>query len=87
MAPITIAAEYTALLEAIQLLTTNDANGKRRDTVSVSADGMTLTYSSSRLQELRDRLKELAKQITIRNVRKRVTPDFSGGGVNRDQIR
>lgn len=78
MAALTHAQEYSAVREAIQLLTTLDGNGARRDMVSFSVDGMTVSYSSAQLQWLQEREKELARRLTQRNVRKRVTPDYTG---------
>lgn len=78
MTALTTAAEYTAVRTAIQLLTTCDSNGKRQDMVSFTLGDMTVSYSASQLPQLQDRERELAKRITQRNVRKRVTPDFSG---------
>lgn len=78
MAAISTALEYAAVREAIQQLTTLDATGNRRDIVSFTLDGMTVTYAASQIDWLQQRERELAKRLTIRNVRKRVTPDFSG---------
>ena len=80
MAALTHAQEYAAVREAIQLLTTLDTSGNRRDIVSFSVDGLTVTYAASQMSWLQDRERELAKRITQRNSRKRVTPDFSGSG-------
>jgi hypothetical protein len=77
MAALTTAQEYAAVREAIQLLTTLDANGKRRDIVSFNIGAMSVSYSASQLPQLQDRERELAKRLTQRNSRKRVTPDFS----------
>lgn len=78
MAALSTQAEYDAIREAIQLLTTLDDDGNRRDKVSITADGMTVTYASSQLMDLQNREKELARRLTTRNTRKRVTPDFTG---------
>jgi len=78
MAAISTALEYAAVREAIQQLTTLDASGNRRDIVNFTLDGMTVTYAASQIDWLQQRERELAKRLTIRNVRKRVTPDFSG---------
>ena len=77
MAAITTSAEYQAVREAIQLLTTLDANGNRRDRVSFSVDGMSVAYAASQLQWLQAREVELANRICNRNRRKRTSPDFS----------
>jgi len=70
----TMKAEYALVVAAIQALTTLN-----QSTVSFSVDGMSVTYSQSQLNDLRARQKELAKFITIRNVRKRTSSDFSTG--------
>jgi len=80
MALLTTRQEYDAIREAIQKLTTLDTSGARRDTVSVSIDGMSTTYSASQLQSLTEREEILANRLCTRNRRKRVTPDFSGNG-------
>lgn len=77
MAAITTALEYAAVREAIQQLTTLDSDGNRRDIVTFTLDGMTVSYASNQIDWLQKRELELAKRLTIRNVRKRVTPDFS----------
>ena len=77
MAAISTALEYQAVREAIQLLSTLDANGKRRDRVSFSVDGMSVTYAASQIQWLQSREIELANRICNRNRRKRTSPDFS----------
>lgn len=78
MAALTTAQEYAAVREAIQRLTTLDTSGKRRDIISFTVEGMVVNYASNQLPWLQDREKELARRLSIRNVRKRVTPDFSG---------
>lgn len=78
MAALTTAQEYTALRLAIQKLTTLDGDNNRQDFASVTVDGITVSYSSSQLPQLQDRERELLRRLTIRNSRKRVTPDFSG---------
>lgn len=79
MTAITTVLEYAAVREAIQQLTTLDDSGNRRDIVSVTFGETTITYGSNQLQWLQERERELAKRITQRNSRKRVTPDFSAG--------
>ena len=81
MAVLTTQQEYTAVREAIQQLTTLDSSGNRRDIVSTSIAGFSVTYSSSQLPELQKREIELARRLSVRNLRKRVTPDFSGCGL------
>lgn len=78
MAPISTAAEYAAVREAIQLLTTLDTNGQRRDMVSFNIGEMQVSYAANQLDYLQKREIELARRLSVRNVRKRVTPDFSG---------
>ena len=78
MAALTTAQEYAAVREAIQQLCTLDSSGNRRDFVTVSMDGMNLSYGANQLAQLQARELELARRLTIRNSRKRVTPDFSG---------
>ena len=77
MAALTTAQEYAAVREAIQLLTSLDGSGNRRDMVSISvADGMTVSYSTAQLLQLQDRERDLLRRLTIRNVRKRTQCDF-----------
>lgn len=78
MAALTTAQEYSALREAIQQISTLDANGKRRDFATVTVDGMTVSYSAAQLDSLQARERELAKRLTVRNARKRTTSDFGG---------
>ena len=80
MALLTTAQEYAAVREAIQKLTTLDSSGNRRDIVSTSIGSLSVSYSSSQLPELQKREIELAKRLSVRQSRKRVTPDFSGSG-------
>jgi hypothetical protein len=77
MAALTTAQEYQAVREAIQQLTTLGTDGKRRDRVSVSIDGVSVSYSGSQLDTLMHRERELASRLCQRNARKRTTPDFS----------
>jgi hypothetical protein len=79
MVALTTQQEYDAIREAIQQLSTLSGTGERRDTVSVSVEGMSLTYSSAQMPQLQDREKELARRLTIRNVRKRTISTFDGG--------
>ena len=74
MAPVSTAAEYELVREAIQALTSTSQN-----TVSFSVDGVQVTYAQSQLTMLQDREIELAKRLSQRNIRKRTRPDFSGG--------
>ena len=77
MAAISTALEYQAVREAIQRMTTLDSSGKRRDRVSFSIDGMSVSYAASQLPWLQAREIELANRLCNANRRKRVTPDFS----------
>jgi hypothetical protein len=77
MAALTTAQEYAAVREAIQLLTTLNTDGTRRDIVSVtSPGGMSVTYAASQMDFLQKRELELARRLTIRNTRKRTFPEF-----------
>ena len=77
MAALSHAAEYAAVREAIQQLTTLDANGNRRDVISFSIDGVTVTYAANQLHFLQERETILAARRSARNVRKRTVCDFS----------
>ena len=77
MAALTTAQEYQAIREAIQLLTTLDTGGARRDSVSFTVGDMTVSYSASQLPELQRREETLAARLCNRNWRKRTSPDFS----------
>jgi hypothetical protein len=81
MAALTTQQEYDAIRLAIQQLTTLDSNGERRDIVSTTIAGFSVSYSSSQLPQLQEREIILANRLAIRNIRKRVTPDFAGGSV------
>jgi len=63
----TTAQELTALQTAIQAL----QNGAASWTV----DGM--SYTAANMNQYLSREKELLRRLSIRNVRKRVAPDFS----------
>lgn len=65
------AQEYTAIREALQIFSTG------KSTASVSIDGMTVTYQSTQAAFLQQREMELARRLSIRNVRKRTRPDFT----------
>ena len=80
MALLTTRQEYDAVREAIQYLTTLGPDAKPHP-FSVQMDGMSVTYGPSvTINYLRERENELANRLCSRNVRKRVTPDFSGNG-------
>jgi len=72
MTAISTSAEYQLVREAIQTLTITG-----QQTVSISMDGMSKTFSQSQLPQYREREKELANRICNANRRKRTTPDFS----------
>ena len=77
MAALTTQQEYDLVREAIQRLTTLDAEGNPRNMVSFSIEGFSGSYSASQLPDLRQREIDLANRLAIGNARKRVTPDFS----------
>lgn len=68
---LTTAQEYQAIQEALQIFSTG------KSTASVSIDGMTVTYQATQADFLQRREMELARRLSIRNVRKRTRPDFS----------
>jgi len=75
---LTVAQELTAVQEALQTLTTLDpATQKRRDVVSISVEGLSMTYSSAQIPQLEAREQTLLARLSRRNVRKRTTSDFS----------
>jgi hypothetical protein len=71
MPALTTAQEYQAIREALQLFSTG------RTEASVSVDGMSITYQASQMVDLQRREQELARRLTMRNVRKRTFPDFT----------
>ena len=71
MAALSTANEYAAVREAIQTLTATGQN-----TVSLSVDGMSVTYSASQITQLQARELELARRLSVRNTRKRTFPEF-----------
>ena len=71
---LTTAQEYAAVREAIQLLTTTG-----QSIVGFNVDGLNVQYSANQLPWLQEREEVLAKRMTVRNHRKRTTPDFSFG--------
>ena len=79
MAALTTQQEYDAVREAIQQLSTLDTSGARRDFVTVNVDGTSITYGAGQMSMLAAREMELARRLSIRNSRKRVTPSFAGG--------
>lgn len=79
MTAISTALEYAAIREAIQKLSTLDADGKSRNIVSFTIGDVTFTYGANQLASLQAREETLARRLTIANARKRTTPDFTGG--------
>jgi hypothetical protein len=77
MAALSTQQEYDSIREAIQKLTTLNESGERRDVVSTSVEGFSVSYSSSQLSELQAREILLARRLSMRNLRRRVSPDFS----------
>ena len=71
MAALTTSQEYAAVREAIQTLT---ATGKSK--VSITVDGMSVSYNASQLPNLQQREVELARRLSVRNTRKRTFPEF-----------
>ncbi len=71
MAALTTAQEYAVVREAIQSLT---ATGQ--SAVSFSVDGISYSYNASQLSLLQSREAELARRLTVRNTRKRTSPEF-----------
>ena len=63
--------EYDAIRTAIQTLT---ATGQ--PTVSVTVDGMSVSYNASQMTQLAEREVILANRICNKNRRKRVIPGF-----------
>lgn len=78
MPALTTAQEYAAVREAIQVFT---ATSQAVYSFSLGPD-LTVTYQASQLRNLQERERELAARLSVRNARKRVTPDFSGGGLS-----
>jgi hypothetical protein len=72
---VTTAQELTAIQLAIQTLT---ATGQSQ--VSLSIDGVAVTYNASQLVQLGQREEVLLRRLSIRNVRKRTQSDFSETG-------
>jgi uncharacterized alkaline shock family protein YloU len=72
MAALTHAQEYQAVREAIQTLT-----GTGASKVSVSVDGISVTYNASQMTQLAAREIELKRRLSQRNIRKRTIGDFS----------
>lgn len=80
MAALTTQQEYDAVREAIQRMTTLDANGDRQDFTSFQLGDLQVSFPAGiQLQYLQNREMELARRLGIRNVRKRTQSDFSAG--------
>ena len=73
MAALTTQQEYDLVREAIQTLT---ISGQQQ--VSFTMGDMSASFSQSQLPNLMQREAELARRLSLRNARKRVTPDFTG---------
>ena len=77
MALLTHAQEYAAVREAIQRMTVLDADGNRQDYTSFSIGDISVSFPPSvTIQYLQGRERELAKRLSIRNVRKRTISSF-----------
>ena len=72
MAALTTRQEYDAIRTAIQTLTTTG-----QSIVSFSLEGIQITFSQSQLTWLQEREIELARRLSVRNIRKRTLADFS----------
>ena len=70
---LTTSEEYEQVRGVIQALMTA---GTATVTMA-NVDGLMVQYSQSQLPMLQAREETLAKRLTVRNHRKRVTPDFS----------
>jgi len=70
---VTTQQEYDLIRAAIQAFATGAS------VYSCNVDGISVTYHAAQSNWLQDRERELAKRLSQRNIRKRVTPDFSGG--------
>jgi hypothetical protein len=79
MAALTTSQEYAVVREAIQALSPS-STGAQAAVASFTVDGLTVTYQAGQLPWLQERERELARRLSVRNSRKRVTPDFSGTG-------
>ena len=71
MAALTTAQEYAAIREAIQTLT---ATGQ--SVVTISIDGMSISYNAGQLVQLQARELELARRLSIADIRKRTVARF-----------
>jgi L-2-hydroxyglutarate oxidase LhgO len=71
MPALSTAQEYQAIREALQLF----SQGQTR--VSVTVGDMSVAFASSQMDFLQKREQELARRLSIRNVRKRTRPDFT----------
>lgn len=73
MALLTTRQEYEQVRGVIQAL----MSAGTATVTMTGLDGMTVQYSQNQLAALQAREAELARRLTSRNLRKRVTPDFS----------
>lgn len=71
MAALSTAAEYQAIREALQIFSTGQSAAQ------ITVNGVTVSYQSSQADFLQRRELELARRLSIRNVRKRTRPDFT----------
>ena len=71
MARLTTEQEYRAVQEALQLF----SQGRTR--ASFVIDGVSVNYQQGQMEFLERREVELARRLSMRNVRKRTQPDFS----------
>jgi precorrin-3B methylase len=70
MAAITTQQEYDAIREALQLFS------QGQSVAQVTQGDLTVTYQQSQMEFLEKREHELARRLSVRNVRKRTFPDF-----------
>lgn len=69
--PLTTAEEYSVIKKALQAFATGAS------VYSYSLGDMSITYQSGQIDFLQQRERELAKRLSVRNLRKRTRPDFS----------
>ena len=70
MPALTHAQEYAALREALQAFSTG------RPAATVQIGELSITYTSGQMEWMQIRERELARRLSVRNVRKRTVPDF-----------
>lgn len=69
---VTTQQEYDLIRAAIQAFASGES------VYSFNLGDMSVTYHSAQSVWLQNRERELAARLTQRNIRKRVTPDFTG---------